>query len=83
VNKFEHYLDLLGMIEDSCATRSALERCKRGFFADKLDFYVEQGILFVEKSSDPRDDKFFLTSIGKKLWRHEMRIEDVIGGHQK
>lgn len=77
---FEHCLELLGMIGKGYATRSSLVRCKHGFFADKLDFYIKQGIICCEKSNDERNDKFYLTAFGLKLWRQEITVKDIERG---
>lgn len=80
MEKFDHYLELLSTIGNDGATRSKLERCKQGFFADKLALYSEHKIIRVEKSDDPRDDMFYLTQRGLSLWRQELSIEDIMGG---
>lgn len=40
MGNFDCCLELLSLIGRKGATRSALERCKQGFFADKIDSYV-------------------------------------------
>ncbi len=80
---FDRSLELLSMIGNKSATRSALERCCRGFFAEQLPFYEQYKIIFVRKASDARDDKFYLTELGKKLWRQEISIKDIVGENLK
>lgn len=80
MEKFDRYGELLGMIGHERVTRSNIAHCCGGFFMDKLDCYVEQGILNCEKDSgsDERDDMFYLTPLGLKLWQQEISITDIM-----
>ena len=77
MGNFDCCLELLSLIGRKGATRSALERCKQGFFADKIDSYVQHGIIRVEKNNDTRDDKFYMTALGLKLWQQKISIKDI------
>lgn len=77
MEKYSRCLELVSFIGREVATRSALERLNGGFFADKLSFYEKNKIIYEEKSYDRRDDKFYLTSLGLKLWRHEISVQDI------
>lgn len=78
--ELDHVFEFVNIIGDRKVTRLALERCKSGFFADKLNLYLNLGIICVETATDSRDDEFYLTKLGLGLWRQEISVKDIEGG---
>lgn len=77
---FDNCGELLNYIGRSRCTRSSLEHIKRGFFKDRLDAYIDCGLVEVVRASDPRNDKFFLTEKGLNVYTRKITIEDAIRG---
>lgn len=59
-------------------TRSSVARYQRGCFVDRLDTFVQHGIIEIVPARDSRDDRIMLTSLGLKIFNHKLTVNELL-----
>lgn len=75
---FEGYLKFVGFIGNESVPISILRHCAGGFYQKDIDNYIKYGIIEKDGVDEWHEEKYKLTYLGKKLYRHEITIKEVI-----
>lgn len=75
---FRDYLGFVSFIGNDTVSINTLKRTHSGLYKDDICNYIKYGIIEKVGKNEFNEDTYRLTALGKKLFRHEIKIDTVL-----
>lgn len=80
---FKDWYGFVTFIGNDTIPVGKLKRTHNGFYKDDICNYIKYGIIEKVGTNSDNEDIYKLTSLGKKLFRQEIKIDTVLSLYKK